>query len=228
MQLITCAASVLLATAAVPADEIKTMPGWEGKLPAKIYSGLMDSTPTGEALPQHMHYMFFECEVDPATAPVLIWSNGGPGAGSEFGLFTELGPLMLTDESLQTAAYNKTGVPSLFYNPYAWTKVANVLMYDSPPPVGFSYCGTNVTGDGYSCGDWDDYRTAKAAHTFVENWYVTLPVGRDNLFLSVGTRPTPSTASTICSCRASPTPGCTFRCSRARSSTTRTPSRGRS
>lgn len=100
---------------------------------------------------------------------------GGPGAGSEFGLFTELGPYELSDQSLKTKEFNETGIPTLFRNKYSWTTVANILMYDSPPPVGFSYCGSNVSGDGYSCGDWDDYRTAKAAHTFVENWMKDYP-----------------------------------------------------
>ena len=83
----------------------------------------------------HMHYMFFESERSPATDPVLLWSNGGPGAGSEFGMFTELGPLMLSEESLKTDLYKATGVPTLWRNENAWTKVANVLIYDSPAPV---------------------------------------------------------------------------------------------
>ncbi len=118
-------------------------------------------------------------------ACLILYFLGGPGAGSEFGLFTELGPLYFSDASLQTADFNKTGVPSLFRNDYAWTKVANVLMYDSPPPVGFSYCGTNVGGDGYSCGDWNDTRTAMAAHTFVENWMKAFPeFSKNDLYLS--------------------------------------------
>lgn len=172
--------------AAVAGDEVKTLPGWEGPLPSKIYSGYLDSTPPGELkYTMHMHYIFFESERDPANDPVLVWSNGGPGAGSEFGLFTELGPLGLSDASLKTASYNASGIPSLFKNDFAWTKVANVLMYDAPPPVGFSYCNDNVDGDGYSCGDWDDYRTAKAVHTFIENWMQAYPeYASHDLYLS--------------------------------------------
>jgi hypothetical protein len=174
-----------LARAAIDADQVKQLPGWEGALPSKMYSGFLDSTPAGETSKQHMHYIFFESERNPATDPLLIWSNGGPGAGSEFGLFTELGPLELSDASLKTKSYNNTKVPSLFRNKYAWTKFANILIYDSPPPVGFSYCGTNVGGDGYSCGDWDDYRTAKAAHTLVENWLKAFPeYAKHDLYLS--------------------------------------------
>ena len=67
--------------------------------------------------------MFVECETDPANAPVLLWTNGGPGASSFFGAFVELGPFMLEDASLTTADFNETGVPSLFYNPYSWSTV---------------------------------------------------------------------------------------------------------
>ena len=60
-----------------------------------------------------------------------------------------------------------------------------MLIYDAPPPVGYSYCGDDVAGDGYSCGDWDDYRAARAAHAFVENWLAEFPAfGHNKLFLS--------------------------------------------
>jgi len=46
------------------------------------------------------HYVFIESENDPVTDPVMIWTNGGPGAASFFGLFTEIGPFELSAESL--------------------------------------------------------------------------------------------------------------------------------
>ena len=69
---------------------------------------------------------------------------------------TELGPFNLNDDSMATEAYNKTGIPTLFKNPYSWNKVGSILMFDAPSPVGYSYCNNNPAGDGYSCGDWDD------------------------------------------------------------------------
>ena len=66
---------------------------------------------------------------------MLLWSNGGPGASSFFGLFVELGPFMLDDASLHTAEFNETGVPTLWYNKYGWTQAANLLVINSPPPV---------------------------------------------------------------------------------------------
>mmetsp|Transcript_21512 Transcript_21512/g.54995 ORF Transcript_21512/g.54995 Transcript_21512/m.54995 type:complete len:520 (+) Transcript_21512:54-1613(+) len=167
-------------------DEITMLPGWSGDLPSRMYSGYIDATPKDEpANTLHMKYTFWESEGNPAKDPLLVWSNGGPGAGSEFGAFTELGPMLLWDESLKTADYNATGVPSLFANPQAWTKVASLLIYDAPPPVGFSYCHNDPGGDGYSCGDWDDYRTARSVHTFLENWFIAFPdFAKHDLYLS--------------------------------------------
>jgi carboxypeptidase C (cathepsin A) len=47
------------------------------------------------------HYIFIESEGDPTSDPVILWSNGGPGASSLFGMVAELGPLLLNDQSLQ-------------------------------------------------------------------------------------------------------------------------------
>ena len=51
--------------------------------------------------------------------------------------------------------------------------------------MGFSYCGTNVGGDGYSCGNWTDERTASAAHAFINNFFEEFPeYGKHDLYLS--------------------------------------------
>ena len=64
-------------------DEVKSLPGWSGPLPSKIYSGFLDATPHGEKPNSlHMHYIFVESERSPSEDPVLVWSNGGPGAAS--------------------------------------------------------------------------------------------------------------------------------------------------
>lgn len=99
--------------------------------------------------------------------------------------FTELGPLLFSDASLRTSSFNETGIPTPFRNEYSWTKFANVLIYDSPPPVGYSFCGDDVGGDGYSCGNWTDERTASAAHTFINNFFREFPqFSKHDLYLS--------------------------------------------
>jgi serine carboxypeptidase-like clade 1 len=110
-----------------------------------------------------LHYIFVEAEAAPLSKPNLLWLNGGPGASSIFGLMVELGPLLLNSASY-LGNFSATGLPNLMRNKYAWTKVANLLVLDFPPPVGFSYCDHNVSGDGYSCGNWDDALTADVNH----------------------------------------------------------------
>lgn len=38
-----------------------------------------------------MFFYFFESRDDPDKDDVLLWTNGGPGGSSAFGLFMELG-----------------------------------------------------------------------------------------------------------------------------------------
>ena len=162
--------------AAPSADLITSLPGWIGKTPTKQYSGFIDSTHDPKYGQLHSHYWFAESENDPANDPVLVWFNGGPGASSLFGFMAELGPFMFSDESKQTKSFNETGIPSPIYNKYGWTKVSNLLAISAPPPVGFSYCDKGgVSGDGYSCGDWDDTRTAIANKDALKSWIKAFP-----------------------------------------------------
>lgn len=70
----------------------------------KSYSGYVDI-----AKDQHIFFWFFEARnVDPHTAPLTVWINGGPGSSSMIGLFQELGP----------CGVGADGKP--YYNPYAW------------------------------------------------------------------------------------------------------------
>eukprot|EP00292_Cryptomonas_paramecium_P009797 CAMPEP_0113700940 /NCGR_PEP_ID=MMETSP0038_2-20120614/24271_1 /TAXON_ID=2898 /ORGANISM="Cryptomonas paramecium" /LENGTH=269 /DNA_ID=CAMNT_0000624723 /DNA_START=177 /DNA_END=982 /DNA_ORIENTATION=+ /assembly_acc=CAM_ASM_000170 len=124
----------------------------------------------------HEHYMFIESENSPSSDPVLLWTNGGPGAASLYGLFVELGPYSLSDRSMNTLEHNETGIPTLFRNRFSWTKFANLLIINSPPPVGFSYCDpAGPSGDGRSCGVWNDTRTADHNLQFLKNWFKAFP-----------------------------------------------------
>ncbi len=85
-------------TAAAPDSlicaQVSSLPGWTGALKSPMYSGYVD------VQGMNVHYLFVECESKaPQDAPVLVWSNGGPGASSMFGLFVELGPFVRTAQS---------------------------------------------------------------------------------------------------------------------------------
>jgi cathepsin A (carboxypeptidase C) len=91
---VLCLLLVGVALGATADEEIINLPGWSPKpLPSKQYSGFVDSNSEGTL---KMHYWFIESEADPATAPLLLWFNGGPGASSLYGLLLELGPFMVS------------------------------------------------------------------------------------------------------------------------------------
>ena len=75
------------------------------------------------------------------TDPVVLWLNGGPGSSSLIGLLTENGQFRLDERSLNNIT---DGIPQVFYNPYGWTKIANMLYLETPKGVGFSYCDSGV------------------------------------------------------------------------------------
>jgi carboxypeptidase C (cathepsin A) len=100
------------------------------KIPAKynisykgpIYSGFLPSTSSNR-----LHYVFVPSESSPASSPVVLWLNGGPGCSSMEGFVNENGPFYFKDWSSET-------VP----NDYSWNKISNLLYIESPSKVGFS------------------------------------------------------------------------------------------
>ena len=175
---------IVAALAAPTADEVKTLPGWDKALPSKQYSGYVNAS-SALGIPCQVHYWYIESEGDANTAPTVLWTNGGPGASSMFGLTVELGPLILNEGSLATPEYKKTGIPTLYRNPHSWSKVGSLLMFDWAPPVGFSYCNDDPKGDGFACGGWDDERFAVLAYAALSGWYDLFPERRANkLFLT--------------------------------------------
>jgi vitellogenic carboxypeptidase-like protein len=62
-----------------------------------------------------------------ASSPTILWTNGGPGATSFWGFFTENGPYVV----------KKGG--QLRQRPMAWNNTANYLIFDQPLGVGLSF-----------------------------------------------------------------------------------------
>lgn len=102
---------------------ILSLPGYSHRLPSKLYGGYLDIDDNKK----HMYYMFIEAEKDPSNAPLMFWTNGGPGCSGLMGLFEEMGP------------FRPTSHTTLTYNPWTWTKMANIVFIEQPIGVGFSW-----------------------------------------------------------------------------------------
>ena len=74
-------------------------------------------------------------------------------------------------------------MPQVFYNPYSWTKNANMLYLESPKGVGFSYCEGVKTSS--ACVNTDE-STALDAYEFLVNFFNLYPEFKTNRFLITG------------------------------------------
>ncbi|KAI0075950.1 serine carboxypeptidase [Panus rudis PR-1116 ss-1] len=123
-------------------EDVAAAPAATGQLRVTENSGVCETTPGvyqasgyGDiASNQSLWFWFFAARKNSATAPLAIWLNGGPGSSSMIGLFQELGPCRINNDS-----------STVSLNPYAWNEVANVLFIDQPVGVGFSH-GTTTVG----------------------------------------------------------------------------------
>ncbi|KAL6841845.1 hypothetical protein ACP4OV_028357 [Aristida adscensionis] len=101
-----------------------------------------------------------------SSKPLLLWLNGGPGCSSlGYGAMEELGPFRVMSDG-----------KTLYRNPYAWNRAANVMFLESPAGVGYSY--SNTTADYSRSGD---NKTADDALAFLLGWMERFPEykGRD-------------------------------------------------
>jgi len=148
-------------------DEIKNLPGLNDAVNFRHYSGYLRADDDDRAN-KYLHYWFAESQSNPTKDPVLLWLNGGPGCSSMGGLFTEVGPFIVNDDS-----------KTLRLNPYSWNKVANVLFLESPFEVGFSY------STGYSDEHTDD-TTARENLLALKSFMDKFPQYRNNSLYLAG------------------------------------------
>ena len=109
----------------------KDLPWWNKNTPSNWYSGFIDIPSSSKRL----HYVLVEAEspVDPKTAPVVLWLNGGPGCSSLEGFFYEHGPLVVADAhqppniNFDGKASTAQNLTSLVRNEWSWSKAANII-----------------------------------------------------------------------------------------------------
>jgi carboxypeptidase C (cathepsin A) len=74
-----------------PEDEVKSLPGQSFQnLSSRWFSGHFNVSKG-----RHLHYLFMESQDKPATDPVIVYFNGGPGGASIFLSFVGMGPYVV-------------------------------------------------------------------------------------------------------------------------------------
>ena len=76
----------------------------------------------------HTFFWYFPPLNGNLSAPTMMWLQGGPGGSSLFGLFSEMGPIMVNDAGTQA-------VPNELLS---WTREYGMVFVDNPVGVGFS------------------------------------------------------------------------------------------
>ena len=113
-------------------DQVTEMPGLKWTPTFNQFSGYLNL----EGTRKFIHYWLVEAEI--VDAPLVFWTNGGPGCSGLLGFMTEQGPFRPdADGNIQA-------------NLYAWNKIANMVFLEQPVGVGFSY---SEVKDDYRIGD---------------------------------------------------------------------------
>ena len=101
-----------------------------------MYSGFLPVSPgANQTDPAGALFFWFIANNTKANAedtPLIIWLNGGPGASSMIGFFTENGPFKV---EVDPSSFDPKVVP----NQYTWSSLGHMLFIDQPIGTGFSY-----------------------------------------------------------------------------------------
>ncbi|KAH8826233.1 serine carboxypeptidase [Flagelloscypha sp. PMI_526] len=73
-------------------------------------------------------FWYFDSRTNPDNAPLTLFFNGGPGSSSMLGLFRELGPCRIKNDSSDVEI-----------NEYGWNANSNLMFIDQPVGAGFSH-----------------------------------------------------------------------------------------
>ncbi|XP_074375560.1 serine carboxypeptidase-like 45 isoform X1 [Apium graveolens] len=162
--LLVCSCFTRIECSLSDCDKITQLPG-QPQVGFQQFSGYVtvDSNKRERAL----FYYFVEAEIDPASKPLVLWLNGGPGCSSlGVGAFSENGPFRPNGDVLVK-------------NDYSWNSEANMLYLETPAGVGFSYSTDSSTMT------MNDEITARDNLVFMKRWFLKFPQYRQReLFIT--------------------------------------------
>lgn len=137
--------------------------GWKGA--NAMHSGYMTLDKT---LGRNTFFWYSAALDGNADAPVLLWLQGGPGASSLFGMFTEIGPFGI-EPGGRIAARNVT-----------WNQHFHLLFLDNPVGTGFSF---TEAAEGFAT---NQTQIGMDLYTAVSQFFSLFPALRKNDFYVTG------------------------------------------
>jgi len=151
LAVLTC---LVAAVAAFEPHRVTSLPAPYPPLLSRNYAGYLNLTGTNQG--RKTFYYFVESQGNPATDPLVLWLQGGPGCSGLMGFTTENGPYILREGGVWSK------------NDFAWTTKANILYIESPPGVGFSI-------DTVPAKVWDDDSTAQLNYESLQAFLKLFP-----------------------------------------------------
>jgi len=143
-------------------DEIINLPGAPKDLPFRHFSGYIDvEDEVGKA--SIFYWLVLAIKVDPATAPLTWWTNGGPGCSGLIGKLTENGPFQPQKDG------------TLALREFPWNDYSNIVFVEQPD-VGF----TNIHS--HRGGAWNNEIVAERNSIFIKNFFERYPEFKKNPF----------------------------------------------
>ncbi|KAL0357701.1 UNVERIFIED_CONTAM: Serine carboxypeptidase-like 45 [Sesamum calycinum] len=148
------------------ADRISQLPG-QPRVSFQQFSGYVNVDEKGE---RALFYYFVEAETDPASKPLVLWLNGGPGCSSlGVGAFSENGP------------FRPSGMLRWSGMSIAGTKKQISCIWSHLFGVGFSYSANSSSYEGVN-----DKITARDNLVFLQNWFLKFPQYRNRSLYITG------------------------------------------
>ena len=146
-------------------NEITQIPGLQRELESRHYGGYVTVDDVNK---RHLYYYFVTSQEKPASNPLVLWLNGGPGCSSFDGVLTrtcnsfdgissnvsnthscvtgfiyEHGPFEVS--FAKGSKHSQDGRLVLNSNPYSWSKSANIIYLDSPAGEPHQYQSHQIT-----------------------------------------------------------------------------------
>lgn len=148
------------------ANEARTLSRVTGLTPnITSYAGYFT---VNEDCGSNLFFWFFPSQNNPATDPLSIWLQGGPGSTSFFGLLTENGP------------YNLNLDGELELREYSWNRNSSIIFIDNPVGTGYSYTGS------LNCYATEQTQVGRDLLNALEQFFQVFPEYKQNDFFVTG------------------------------------------